>query len=116
MKFPSARRETEMYRVTDRGRWQALAALGVGLLFASVGCWSQSTKPAASSGTARSGPATTSAQCESVLSSIEDISRLSSLGRTTAVSDGVARLNDWSRSCGPAAEAMTLKLPDDVRR
>jgi hypothetical protein len=107
-----------MNRVTDCGRWQTLAALGTGLLLVTAGCWSQSTKPVASSGPAKSGAAaaTAGAQCESVLSSIEDIFRLSSLGRTTAVSDGVARLNDWSRSCGPAADVMTLKLPDDVRR
>src|SRR5262249_36940719 len=44
-------------------------------------------------------------RCEAILASIEDIFQIQRLGRTTAVSDGVLRLNDWRRSCAPAERA-----------
>jgi hypothetical protein len=98
-------------------RARKLAVLGVGLLLAAAGCWGQSTVPVGSSGATSSvaPSADGRGESESVLTSIDDIFKLSNLGRTTAVSDGVARFNDWSRSCGPEGIALSLSLPDDVR-
>jgi len=99
------------------GRRQTWAVLWAGFLLTAAGCWSQGTIPVSSSGTPKSGASQTAAggQCESVLSSIEDIFKLSSLGRTTAVSDGVARLNDWGRSCRIDGDVVKLELPEEVR-
>ena len=60
------------------------------VVLAAAGCWGQSTAPLSSSGTSSGGAKSSngSGQCESVLSSIDDIFKLSNLGRTTAVSDG----------------------------
>jgi hypothetical protein len=101
-----------------RGTCSGPAVLGATLVLVAAGCWGQSTAPVSSSGTSTAGAKSPngSGQCESVLSSIDDIFKLSNLGRTTAVSDGVARLNDWGRSCGPGADVAGLNLPADIRR
>src|SRR6185437_1708216 len=39
---------------------------------------------------------------------------LQRLGRTTAVSDGVSRLNDWQRACGSDIATAEFKLPPEV--
>src|SRR5205809_1146779 len=49
--------------------------------------------------------------CEGTLSSIDDIFKLSRLGRTTSIADGVLRLNDWQRSCMPSEADAQPALP-----
>src|SRR5262249_26256747 len=66
-------------------------------------------KPAGGNGDAEN-------QCESILASIDDIFQIQRLGRTTAVSDGVSRLNDWRRSCGPEDAAAARQIPAEARQ
>lgn len=95
--------------------------MAAGLLLFIVGCGAGSSAPsktqtsrsAASAAAARSA---VDSQCESVLLSIDDIFQLSRLGRVTAVSDGVARLNDWQRSCGSDFELAPRPLSAEVRK
>jgi hypothetical protein len=91
----------------------------VGLALAVAGC-REETKPAGKSATSAGPVASTgkeaAGQCEAVLSSIDDIFQLQRLGRTTAVSDGVARLNDWQRACGSDVDSSEFKLPPEVRK
>lgn len=53
-------------------------------------------------------------QCEGPLSSIDHIFRIQSLGQTTSIRDGVARLNDWQRACGPAGAPDSPVIPAEV--
>jgi hypothetical protein len=55
-------------------------------------------------------------QCESILASIDDIFQIQRLGRTTAVSDGVSRLNDWRRACAPEAAGGVRQIPAEARK
>jgi hypothetical protein len=51
-----------------------------------------------------------------VLVGIEDIFQIQRLGRTTSVSDGVSRLNDWQSACAPAAKGAVREFPAEVNR
>ncbi len=91
----------------------------VGLALVAAGCQGDA-KPTSKSESAAAGSASPARQdggeCEAVLSSIDDIFQLQRLGRTTAVSDGVSRLNDWQRACGSDVAYTDFKLPPDVRK
>src|SRR6266481_506368 len=92
--------------------------VAVGLALVAAGCRGDS-KPASTSDSSAAGSASSGrdgGQCEAVLSSIDDIFQLQKLGRTTAVSDGVSRLNDWQRSCGSDVATAEFKLPAEVRK
>src|SRR5947207_67740 len=92
--------------------------VAAGLALAVVGCRGD-TKPAVKSETSAAGGSLSGrdgGQCEAVLSSIDDIFQLQRLGRTTAVSDGVSRLNDWQRACGSDVASTDFKLPPEVRK
>ncbi|HLJ10495.1 MAG TPA: hypothetical protein VKU82_04865, partial [Planctomycetaceae bacterium] len=98
-------------------RWLLNPAV-VAMLFA-AGCQDKPAGNQQASGTASKAlPAQEEAQnqCEPVLASIDDIFQLQRLGRTTAVRDGVARLNDWQRLCGPEDEAARPALPPEVEK
>ncbi|MGE5191103.1 MAG: tetratricopeptide repeat protein [Deltaproteobacteria bacterium] len=86
------------------------------LLLAAAGC-GESSKPSksTSAATAAGAKKERDEQCESILASIDDIFQLERLGRTTAVSDGVSRLNDWQRSCAPEA-LDSRQLPADAEK
>jgi len=83
----------------------------LGLFLATSGCGDDKGKQ--QSGKKETGATQTSAQtqtenpCESTLATIDEVFKLSRLERTTTVSDGVLRLNDWQRACGAAD--ITLK-------
>jgi hypothetical protein len=102
LQITSRARQRHAKHARDFAARSILAAM----LLLAAGCEGNS-KPSKPAAVASSG--TTAAkkerddQCESVLASIDDIFRLDRLGRTTAVSDGVSRLNDWQRSCAPEA-------------
>jgi hypothetical protein len=96
------------------GQWHLLAA---GLLLAAAGCWGDSKPPAKSTASSAAGnKKEADQQCEAVLVSIEDIFQIQRLGRTTSVSDGVSRLNDWQSACAPATAGAGRELPAEVKR
>jgi hypothetical protein len=89
------------------------------LLLALAGCGGDSKSAPKSKGT--TGKAAVDNQdaedqCEAILTSIDDIFQIQRLGQTTAVSDGVSRLNDWRRACAPEAAATARQLPAEARQ
>src|SRR5579871_507424 len=98
-------------------RWLLNPAV-VAMLFA-AGCQDKPAGNQQASGaasTALSAQEEVQNQCEPVLASIDDIFQLQRLGRTTALRDGVARLNDWQRLCGPEDQAARPALPPEVEK
>jgi hypothetical protein len=100
-------------------RWLPLGIAG--LMLSVAGCNSSTAPPpkTPSGKTTTAAPASTAvveSACEGTLSSIDDIFKLSRLGRTTAIDDGVLRLNDWQRSCMPAGADTLAPLPDSVSK
>src|SRR6516165_122038 len=104
--------------MTSAGTIVRSLLIAMGFALAVAGCRGE-TKPAgnptSSTGTNSSTAQEQGSQCESVMSSIDDIFQLQRLGRTTAVGDGVSRLNDWQRSCGADASGAEFKLPPEIR-
>jgi hypothetical protein len=97
-------------------QWRVLAA-GL-VVLAAAGCWGDS-KPSAKSTTSPTAAAIKKdidSQCESVLVSIEDIFQIQRLGRTTSVSDGVSRLNDWQSACALAVAGAGRQFPAEVKQ
>jgi len=98
-------------------RWLPLGIAG--LMLSVAGCNSNTAPPpkTTSGKTAPVAPASTAvaeSACEGTLSSIDDIFKLSKLGRTTALADGVLRLNDWQRSCMPPGADSQPALPESI--
>jgi hypothetical protein len=74
--------------------------------------------PAKTSASGEKASSTTASveHCDMVMSSVVDIFQVQKLGLTTALTDGVARLNDWQRSCGGAQDPASIpELPEAVR-
>lgn len=72
------------------------------------------TGPSPSSTTGGAGSGGASApddQCEAIVASVHETFHLARLGRTTEVGDGVARVNDWGRSCNSGA-LRSVRLPE----
>lgn len=97
-------------------RWPISAAIS--LLVVLSGC----NRPAATSGKP-AGTGTTpvdaiqaEGQCEGPLSSIDHIFRIQSLGQTTSIRDGVARLNDWQRACGLSGAPDSPVFPTEAAK
>ncbi len=92
--------------------------IAAALSLLAAGCESASTsaKPNPGKTTAAASPTAASSanECEGTLASIDEIFNLSRLERTTSISDGVLRLNDWQRSCAPS-NAGVAPLPDEIR-
>lgn len=87
------------------------------LVFAVSGC--SNDKPTThqakkSTGSRAGSQRQTESPCEGALSTIDEVFNLSKLGRTTTISDGVLRLNDWQRTCAPAG--LSSELPPDVAK
>jgi hypothetical protein len=92
--------------------------LAAALLLVAAGCGGDSKsnpKSTGTSGKAAGANEEAENQCESILTSIDDIFQIQRLGRTTAVSDGVARLNDWRRACAPQPAAAVRQIPAEIR-
>jgi hypothetical protein len=91
----------------------AFVLVTAGLALVAAGCDSAATSKAT---TAAPTPAAASVnECEGTLASIDEIFNLSRLERTTAISDGVLRLNDWQRTCAPADDGAG-PLPSEIQR
>jgi hypothetical protein len=67
-------------------------------------------------GAAATATANTVNECEGTLASIDEIFKLSRLERTTSISDGVLRLNDWQRTCAPADDGAAAPLPAEIQK
>ncbi|MBI3862134.1 MAG: CDC27 family protein [Planctomycetia bacterium] len=85
----------------------------IGLLLVATGC--RNDKPAPqqdkkSTGTQGSTQSQTESPCEGTLATIDEVFKLSKLGRTTTIEDGVLRLNDWQRTCAPSESPAPLPL------
>jgi len=100
--------------MTNRGVLYIFAA---GLALIVAGCNSKGTTvtPAGSSPGASPAAAASVNECEGTLASIDEIFNLSRLERTTSISDGVLRLNDWQRTCGPT-DSSAGPLPDEIQK
>ena len=89
------------------------------LAIVAAGCDSAATNAKSNSGKATTpspAPAADSVnECEGTLASIDEIFNLSRLERTTSISDGVLRLNDWQRTCAPAEDGAG-PLPAEIRK
>jgi hypothetical protein len=86
----------------------------LGLLLGLAGCGDD--KPTTKGGKKSTGTSVADSQqtespCEGALATIDEVFKLSKLSRTTTISDGVLRLNDWQRSCAPADLPATIS-PD----
>jgi hypothetical protein len=81
-----------------------LAPLGLVLLMLTAGCPGNSSTPASGEATAKSKQQENEDRCAEIIASIRDTFDLQRLGQTTAISDGVMRINDWQLSCAPAVE------------
>ena len=97
---------------------RALLLLTGGLALMATGCGPTDAKqpPAKSTTIAPEAAAASINECESTLASIDEIFKLSRLERTTAIGDGVLRLNDWQRTCAPTDEGAEAPLPAEIRR
>jgi hypothetical protein len=89
----------------------------VGLVLAISGCGDD--KPASPDGKKTTGTQSASARptespCEGTLATIDEVFKLSKLGRTTTISDGVLRLNDWQRTCAPSG--LSADLPPEIEK
>jgi hypothetical protein len=87
------------------------------IAIASSGCGDD--KPAAqpghkSTGTQAASGRPTESPCEGTLSTIDEVFKLSKLGRTTTIGDGVLRLNDWQRTCAPTETP--APLPPEIEK
>ncbi|MGQ0633865.1 MAG: tetratricopeptide repeat protein [Planctomycetaceae bacterium] len=74
------------------------------ILAALAGCTGSKPAPLPATGAAAARNAAAD-QCEQVVASLHDTFRLQRLGLTTAVRDGVARMNDWQLSCAATGSA-----------
>lgn len=92
-------------------RWIAVAVL---VSWLSAGCTGPSSSTPAGGGKA-AGTTAADDQCESIIASLRDTFQLERLGLTTAVRDGVARLNDWQASCAGPGDRQ-LELPPAAAR
>ena len=115
MMTSAKQRDNGIRRVPATLLW--LPAIAVSLLMTLSGCGDD--KPASQSGTksnssqaASSRP--TESPCEGTLSTIDEVFKLSKLGRTTTIGDGVLRLNDWQRTCAPSESA--APLPPEIEK
>ncbi len=94
-----------------------LPAIAVSLLMTVSGC--NDDKPAAQPGNKSTGTQAASSRpiespCEGTLSTIDEVFKLSKLGRTTTIGDGVLRLNDWQRTCAPTD--LPAALPSEIEK
>src|SRR5262245_5376502 len=97
----------------------SLWLLAAAFLLAAAGCGGDSKSDPKSTGTtgkAAGGNEDAETHCESILTSIDDIFQIQRLGRTTAVSDGVARFNDWRRACAPKPATAVPQIPAEIRK
>lgn len=90
----------------------AFALIGIASVVLLAGC---PQKPAAVSRSGSSAPTQSDIdeQCELIIGTVHDTFHLDRLEMTTTLADGVARLNDWGRACGPESPAPG-ELPAEI--
>jgi hypothetical protein len=84
------------------------------LVALAAGCQEKSSAPADGAPTAESRQQDNERRCAEIVASIRDTFDLQRLGQTTAISDGVMRINDWQLTCAPASEA-TAEWPEALK-
>ncbi|HTI51047.1 MAG TPA: hypothetical protein VL475_08850, partial [Planctomycetaceae bacterium] len=101
----------------DRRRWGRLpvSALGALLVTFIAGCPGSSSTPTGGGTTAASKQQENDDRCAEIVSSIRDTFDLQRLGQTTAISDGMMRINDWQQSCAPAVD-ISADWPEELQK
>ncbi|MFN0055483.1 MAG: CDC27 family protein [Planctomycetales bacterium] len=102
----------------ENGVWRVVLAAWLGGLPALlVGCGNDPSSSTGTTGQSSGGSGVVVGgaddQCAEIVANIHDTFQLQRLGQVTTVVDGVARMNDWRRSCAAALPSLG-ELPESV--